>query len=110
MTFTELTVAVALTVLFLCGLASASLPLAEADARSERLLREARETDFVIRGFRNACAREGGDFTGWTQAIALVDSLEGVSIRSAELPSGRTLWKLSCTVFGRPLTVYEEAP
>ena len=72
MTFTELTVAVALTVLFLCGLASASLPLAEADARSERLLREARETDFVIRGFRNACAREGGDFTGWTQAIALV--------------------------------------
>lgn len=110
MTFTELTVAAALTVLFLSALASASRPLLESDARSERLLREARETEFVIRGFRNACAREGGDFTRWRQAVLLVDSLEDISVRSAELSSGLTLWKLTCTVFGRSLTVYEEAP
>ena len=75
MTFTELFAALALSALFLSGLASAALPALEADARAERLRERAFETGFVIDSFRAACLSGSAAFPEWKRAVAAVRDL-----------------------------------
>ncbi len=114
MTFTELFAALALSALFLSGLASAALPALEADARAERLRERAFETGFVIDGFRAACRSGPSAFPEWKRAVQAVRGLGEITLRECPSPAaaktGMGVWLLSVSVGGERVNVYAEGP
>lgn len=108
MTFSELLISAALITIFLAGFSSAAKPVIEANLAAERAMVEAKETSFVINSFRAACRTGSYDFGEWRRAVSVVEDTKDITISKLSTKDGSLVWRLTCIVFGRAISVYAE--